>query len=164
MLDGASITPTQRKAYERSRAFHNRIATLAQELKVAIEAPVPKIVAAVAKTESANTSSIISARREYGEKNQRFRPLVSRIKKAVADEFGISVDDLCSQRRLREISVSRFVAIGLVMEMTDMSLPWIGRQFGGRGHTTILNAKRRAQELFSSEAFRNRVDQIKASL
>ena len=91
-------------------------------------------------------------------------PLSYRIMTAVADEFGLTVKEMISPKRSPKYLIPRYVAIALLDEMTDMSLPAIGRRMGGRDHTTIINARRRAEKLFESEAFRNRVDQIMASV
>ena len=59
---------------------------------------------------------------------------------AVSDYYGVTPDDLKSSRRNREITVPRQVAMYLTREMTGLSLPSIGRAFGGRDHSTVLYA------------------------
>lgn len=90
--------------------------------------------------------------------------LSSRIISAVAAEFSLTPEQLCGQDRTAHHCTARFVAIGLLMEMTQLSLPAIGRRLGGRDHTTVLHGSRRAHELFASEAVRNRLDQIKVEI
>lgn len=69
------------------------------------------------------------------------RPTTIRaIQKAVADYFGLTVEDLISKRRTRNITIPRQVAMYLARELTDASLPRIGQEFGGRDHTTVIHA------------------------
>lgn len=60
-----------------------------------------------------------------------------------ADYFGISIDDLCSANRARTIVHARHIGMYLCRELTDMSLPQIGREFGGRDHTTVMSADKK---------------------
>ena len=83
-----------------------------------------------------------------------------RIIYSVAYEFGISVDDLAGTVRSARFTIPRFVVAGLLGEV-GMSNRAIGRRLGNRDQTTILHARRRFAELAASEAFRNRLDQIK---
>ena len=63
-----------------------------------------------------------------------------RIQRTVAEHFGLKTSELKSKRRLRAITFPRHVAMFLCRELTDASLPEIGRQFGGRDHTTVLHS------------------------
>ena len=58
----------------------------------------------------------------------------------VAAYFGVSVDDLKSQNRSKPIVSARQIAMYLLRDLTELSLPKIGEVFGGRDHTTVLHA------------------------
>ena len=62
------------------------------------------------------------------------------VMQTVSDYYGITVADLISATRRREITVPRQIAIYLTREMTAMSLPQIGQAFGNRDHSTILHS------------------------
>ena len=63
--------------------------------------------------------------------------------------FGLTIDDLCGQSRSRVLVTARQIAMYLSRELTDMSLPKIGQQFGGRDHTTVMHAERKIRDLMA---------------
>ena len=65
---------------------------------------------------------------------------IERIQEIISDRFGLSLDELCGDRRSQNIVYPRQVAMYLSRELTDSSLPKIGKQFGGRDHTTVIHA------------------------
>jgi chromosomal replication initiator protein len=65
---------------------------------------------------------------------------IERIQTAVSERFGLSMEELCGDRRSQNIVYPRQVAMYLSRELTDASLPKIGREFGGRDHTTVIHA------------------------
>lgn len=67
---------------------------------------------------------------------------VADIKAAVAAEWRVGVEMLASKTRLRPFVRARQVAMYLARDLTAMSLFAIGREFGGRDHTTVLHAVR----------------------
>ncbi len=60
-----------------------------------------------------------------------------------ASRFGLSIEDLCGPSRSRHLVTGRQIAMYLCRELTDLSLPKIGQQFGGRDHTTVMYANNR---------------------
>jgi chromosomal replication initiator protein len=65
---------------------------------------------------------------------------IARIQETVSERFGLSVTELCSARRSQAVAYPRQVAMYLSRELTDSSLPKIGKEFGGRDHTTVIHA------------------------
>ncbi|MGN6254033.1 MAG: chromosomal replication initiator protein DnaA [Solirubrobacterales bacterium] len=75
----------------------------------------------------------------------RKRTSVEEIQQRVAERFGISRAELVGSSRAATPLRARQVAIFLTRELTDLSLPQIGRLYGGRDHTTVLNSLRRIE-------------------
>src|ERR671923_611971 len=65
---------------------------------------------------------------------------IERIQELVSDRFGLSLEELCGDKRSQNIVYPRQVAMYLSRELTDSSLPKIGKEFGGRDHTTVIHA------------------------
>jgi chromosomal replication initiator protein len=72
---------------------------------------------------------------------------VGTIMTETADYFRVSVDDLCGASRSRMLVNARQIAMYLCRELTDLSLPKIGQEFGGRDHTTVMHAERKIRQL-----------------
>jgi chromosomal replication initiator protein len=66
-----------------------------------------------------------------------------------ASYFGLSIDDLCGTSRSRVLVTARQIAMYLCRELTDLSLPKIGQQFGGRDHTTVMHADKKIRSLMA---------------
>ncbi|MEV8565758.1 chromosomal replication initiator protein DnaA [Streptomyces sp. NPDC051322] len=73
----------------------------------------------------------------------------SAIMAATADYFGLTIEDLCGSSRSRVLVTARQIAMYLCRELTDLSLPKIGAQFGGRDHTTVMHADRKIRALMA---------------
>ena len=76
---------------------------------------------------------------------------IERIQEIVSTRFELSVDELISQRRSQAIAYPRQVAMYLSRELTDSSLPAIGRKFGGRDHTTVIYATTKIRDRISND-------------
>lgn len=68
------------------------------------------------------------------------------IQDIVSSYFNLRVEDLKSQRRTRNVAYPRQIAMYLSRKLTDMSLPKIGEEFGGRDHTTVIHAYEKISE------------------
>ncbi|HHU37842.1 MAG TPA: chromosomal replication initiator protein DnaA [Propionibacterium sp.] len=66
-----------------------------------------------------------------------------------ANYFNITVDDLCGPARTHVLVTARQIAMYLCRELTDFSLPAIGRLFGGRDHTTVMHANKKIRQLMA---------------
>jgi chromosomal replication initiator protein len=76
---------------------------------------------------------------------------VEEIQERICEAFGISLDQLLSQSRAAPVTWPRQVAMYLARELTDQTLPAIGRAFGGRNHTTVMHACRRTAERIATD-------------
>ena len=65
---------------------------------------------------------------------------VEAIQRAVAEQFGMRVSDLKQKNNSRNVVVPRQIAMYLAKQMTEASLPEIGRQFGNKHHTTVMHS------------------------
>jgi chromosomal replication initiator protein len=76
---------------------------------------------------------------------------IERIQELVCDRFGVTISDLTSERRAQSIVYPRQVAMYLSRELTDSSLPKIGKHFGGRDHTTVIHATSKIARLIRED-------------
>ncbi len=81
----------------------------------------------------------------------RILPTVKNIQNVVANHFDISVMDMVSARRTKNLILPRHIALYLAKEMTEYSYPVIGSYFGGRDHSTIIHAVEKITARMESE-------------
>ncbi len=74
------------------------------------------------------------------------------IQRAVCDQFHVKPDDLRSKSRQKDIVYPRQIAMYLTRELTGISLPKIGKEFGGRDHTTVMHAINKVEKDLNSDA------------
>jgi chromosomal replication initiator protein len=86
----------------------------------------------------------------YPELRPRTRT-VREIQEETCTAFGITIDDLLSARRAQPVAFARQVAMYLSRELTDATLPAIGRAFGNRNHTTVMHACKRTAERMAAD-------------
>ena len=79
--------------------------------------------------------------------NKEKKTSIQNIKKIVADYFKIKTADFNSQSRARNIVRPRQIAMSLCKELTNESLPEIGKAFGGKDHSTVLHAMKKIKQL-----------------
>jgi chromosomal replication initiator protein len=76
---------------------------------------------------------------------------IKRIQDLVAEKFSMSLEELCGDKRSQNIVYPRQVAMYLSRELTDSSLPKIGKEFGGRDHTTVIHATSKIARLIKED-------------
>ncbi len=90
---------------------------------------------------------------------------IAEIKAAACEQFGVSSEELVSATRAARVAWPRQIAMYLARELTEESLPAIGREFGGRDHTTVLHAWRRTQKrIATNPSSRVAVEELQARL
>jgi chromosomal replication initiator protein len=80
------------------------------------------------------------------------RLTIEEIQRKVAEHYNIRLTDMSSARRARAVARPRQVAMWLAKQLTQRSLPEIGRKFGNRDHTTVMHAVSRIAELMARDA------------
>ena len=87
------------------------------------------------------------------------------IRERVAREYDVTVDALTSRRRTKEVTVPRQIAMYLIRELLDLPLSTVGDYFGGRDHSTVIHSVNKVEEeMAADDAFRHRVDKLRAEL
>jgi chromosomal replication initiator protein len=89
---------------------------------------------------------------------------VPTIQAAVAEEWGITVEALCSKVRTKQLTVPRQVAMHLVRELLGLQLVEIGNAFGGRDHSTVIHSLEKVQELQQDVDFARRFQTLRTTL
>jgi chromosomal replication initiator protein len=82
---------------------------------------------------------------------------IESIQKSVAEQFGMRISELKAKNNSRSVVVPRQIAMYLAKQLTECSLPEIGRQFGGKHHTTVMHSVEKITEQRQSDKDLNRV-------
>ncbi|KNF07298.1 chromosomal replication initiator protein DnaA [Gottschalkia purinilytica] len=86
---------------------------------------------------------------------------VKLIKEVVSNNMGVKIEDFNSKKRTRAISYPRQIAMYLCRELTDLSLPKIGEEFGGRDHTTVIHAYEKiSNNIEKSSELKSRIEEL----
>lgn len=86
---------------------------------------------------------------------------VDLIKVVVAEYFNMKIEEFESKKRTRQIAYPRQIAMYICRELTDLSLPKIGEEFGGRDHTTVIHAcEKISAEIQSDFEMKSKIDNI----
>jgi len=89
--------------------------------------------------------------------SQARRVTIESIQKAVAEQFGLRLVEIKAKNNSRSIVYPRQIAMYLAKHLTEASLPEIGRQFGGKHHTTVLHSVDKIEELRKTDKDLNRL-------
>ena len=90
---------------------------------------------------------------------------IPRIKEKVSSIFNIKMEDFNSKKRTRSIAYPRQIAMYLSRELTDLSLPKFGEEFGGRDHTTVIHAYDKvSKEIEADEDIKYKINKIISDL
>ncbi len=93
------------------------------------------------------------------------RITIGEIQRGVAEHYAIKLSDLLSPRRARSVARPRQIAMFLAKDLTDKSLPEIGRKFGNRDHTTIMHGVKRVIQLCKDDpSIREDVEMLRRRL
>ncbi len=76
---------------------------------------------------------------------------IDKIQTEVGNFYGVSVKEMKGSRRVQNIVLARQVAMYLARELTDNSLPKIGREFGGKDHTTVIHAHGKIKTMLETD-------------
>ena len=86
---------------------------------------------------------------------------VEDVQRAACEYFGVSLKELVGDRRHRNVSLARMVAMFVCRERLDLSYPMIGTRFGNKDHTTVMNAHRKiGGQVESEERVKRAIDAI----
>ena len=131
-----------------------------------LEGALIRIVAYSSLTNREITVDLASeALKDIISKKQSKHITIEIIQDVVANYFNLRVEDLKSQRRTRNVSYPRQIAMYLSRKLTDMSLPKIGEEFGGRDHTTVIHAYEKISDnLNRDESLQHTIDDITKKL
>jgi chromosomal replication initiator protein len=87
------------------------------------------------------------------------------IQEVVANRFHVKISDLKSKRRTKTLVYPRQIAMFLSRDLTDASFPEIGRDFGGKDHTTIIHACKQMQKSQETDtALRATIESLKEEI
>ena len=101
------------------------------------------------------------ALKDFLHKNAKKEITVATIQQTVGEYYNIPVADFSAKRRTKELAMVRQIAMYLTRELTELSLPKIGEEFGGRDHTTVMHACEKVSSMISSDAnFKSIIDDL----
>jgi chromosomal replication initiator protein len=86
---------------------------------------------------------------------------VTDIKEVVANYYNISIEEIISKKKTKNIAYPRQIAMYIARKLTDLSLPKIGEEFGGRDHSTVLHACNKVEEdMDNSQEIKKNIDDL----
>ncbi|MGL5381549.1 chromosomal replication initiator protein DnaA [Clostridium sp.] len=131
-----------------------------------LEGALIRIVAYSSLTNRAISSDLATeALKDIISNKQNKNITIDIIQDVVASYFNLRIEDLKSQRRTRNVAYPRQIAMYLSRKLTDMSLPKIGEEFGGRDHTTVIHAYEKISDTLNrDESLQHTVNDITKKL
>ncbi|MBU5592414.1 chromosomal replication initiator protein DnaA [Clostridium sp. MSJ-4] len=131
-----------------------------------LEGALIRIVAYSSLTNSEITVELASeALKDIISNKQSKNITIDNIQDVVSSYYNLRVEDFKSQRRTRNVAYPRQIAMYLCRKLTDMSLPKIGEEFGGRDHTTVIHAYEKISSgLKTDESLQNAVNDLTKKL
>jgi chromosomal replication initiator protein len=127
-----------------------------------LEGALIKVVAYSSLTNRAITEELAEeALKDIISNHKPLEITVDLIKDKVSKRFNIRIDEFSSKKRTRAIAYPRQVAMYLTRELTDLSLPKIGDEFGGRDHTTVIHAcEKISNDMIRDNLFKKKIEDI----
>lgn len=111
------------------------------------------------------TSLAADALKSMVKKDKNLDISIATIQQVVSKFYQITLADLKGKKRVRQIVLPRQIAMYLSREMTNNSLPKIGKEFGGKDHTTVIHAYEKIEKaLTKDDDLKHELEQIKKSL
>ncbi len=102
---------------------------------------------------------------EYVPESTTYGLSIPAIQQAVAKDWGVSVEGICSKTRTKTLTIPRQIAMYLSRELLGAQLVEIGNAFGGRDHSTVIHSVEKVTEMIQSDSdIRNRVSKLKSEL
>jgi chromosomal replication initiator protein len=135
----------------------NYIATKTKSNVRELEGALIKLIAYSSVTGSAITLAMAQQVLKYLIPNQERRITMDSVLRAVAERFQLMPSQLKQKTNARNIAYPRQVAMYLIKELTQSSLPEIGRMFGGKHHTTVLHSVHKIDKLRQKDTDLNRL-------
>src|SRR5580692_925200 len=135
----------------------NYIATKTKSNVRELEGALVKLIAYSCVTNSPITLAMAQQVLKYLIPNQERRITMESVLRAVADRFQLQPVQLKQKTNARNIAYPRQVAMYLIKELTQSSLPEIGRMFGGKHHTTVLHSVHKIDKLRQKDPDLNRL-------
>ena len=87
------------------------------------------------------------------------------IQKVVGEHYGVKLEDFAAKKRTKSIAFPRQIAMYLSRELTDLSLPKIGEEFGGRDHTTVIHAHDKISKMIQTDTqFQREIQELQEKL
>src|ERR1700732_3238438 len=135
----------------------NYIATKTKSNVRELEGALVKLIAYSCVTGSPITLPMAQQVLKYLIPNQERRITMESVLLAVADKFQLQPSQIKQKTNARNIAYPRQIAMYLIKELTQSSLPEIGRMFGGKHHTTVLHSVHKIDKLRHKDADLNRL-------